>query len=158
MRRNRYLFILMISILIITACAQTEDLNEAEKLDESNHGQETSVSSEESNDEEVSSTSVESERVSEDDRAEPEMKTDTGTYQGQIDSNFVEIKISGVPIEKEFKVFMLSDELKESFEMLDFDRDIEVRFEYFENEKGQSVIIFIEKIANESSSTQNFVV
>lgn len=36
-------------------------------------------------------------------------KTDTCVCQGQIDNNFIEIAISGVPNEKAIKVFMLSD-------------------------------------------------
>lgn len=37
-----------------------------------------------------------------------EMKTDSGRYTGQADSNFIEIQISGVPDEKSWRACMLS--------------------------------------------------
>ena len=49
---------------------------------------------------------------------EPEgvFKTVTEFYQGQIDSNFIEIAHSGVPKEKTTRVFMLSDDTKKEFD------------------------------------------
>lgn len=75
-----------------------------------------------------------------------ETKTDSGSYQGQADSNFIEIKISGVPDELASKVFMLSEEIKAGFEKLNLQKDNNIKFEYFENENGQKVIVKIEKI------------
>lgn len=74
------------------------------------------------------------------------LKTDSGRYSGQADSNFIEIKISGVPDEKSAKVFMLSDELKESFNGLKLKSGDNIRFDYYVNENGQNVITRIEKI------------
>jgi hypothetical protein len=49
---------------------------------------------------------------------EPEgvFKTVTGFYQGQIDSNFIEIAHSGVQKQKTTRVFMLSDDTKKEFD------------------------------------------
>lgn len=79
-------------------------------------------------------------------RGTAELKTDSGRYSGQADSNFIEIKISGVPDEKSAKVFMLSDELKESFNGLKLKSGDNIRFDYYVNENGQNVITLIEKI------------
>ncbi len=75
-----------------------------------------------------------------------EMKTDSGSFQGQADSNFIEIKISGVPDEIGIKTFMLSDEIKEKFGQLALQLDEEIRFNYYENENQQLVIVEIEKM------------
>lgn len=75
-----------------------------------------------------------------------ETKTDSDSYQGQADSNFIEIKISGVPDKLASKVFMLSEEVKAGFEKLNLQKDNNIRFEYFENENKQKVIVKIEKI------------
>lgn len=73
-------------------------------------------------------------------------KTDTGTYQGQIDNNFIEIAISGVSKEKAIKVFMLSDDVKKEFDDMELSIDEVVKFQYFTNENEQSIIVKIEKI------------
>lgn len=94
---------------------------------------------------EKSSTGGES-STGEADQATAVSKIDTGRYQGQADSNFIEIKISGVPDELAAKVFMLSEEVKGSFEDLQLQKDDDVKFEYFENENEQLVIIQINKM------------
>lgn len=75
-----------------------------------------------------------------------ESRKDSGRYQGQADSNFIEIKISGVPDDKATKVFMLSEELKAKFEQLKLKKDENIKFEYFQNKNEQMVITEIEKI------------
>ena len=75
-----------------------------------------------------------------------ETKTDSGRYQGQADSNFIEIKISGVPDEKATKVFMLSDDLKEKFDQLKLKKNDEIKFSYFQNKNEQLVIVEIVKM------------
>lgn len=75
-----------------------------------------------------------------------EVKTDSGRYQGQADNNFIEIKISGVPDEKATKVFMLSEKVKEKFSELKLKTGDEVKFQYYENEHAQPVIVDITKI------------
>jgi major membrane immunogen (membrane-anchored lipoprotein) len=72
-------------------------------------------------------------------------KTDTGTFQGQIDNNFIEIAISGVPKEKAIKVFMLSDDIKKEFDGMELSIGAIIKFQYFNNESGQNVIVKIEK-------------
>lgn len=76
----------------------------------------------------------------------PESKIDTGTYQGQVDNNFIEIAVSGVPEENSMRVFMLSDEIKERFSEMNISSGQVVKLQYFINENEQSVIVEIEKI------------
>ena len=76
--------------------------------------------------------------------SQSEMLTDSGTYQGQADSNFIEIAISGVPEENAAKVFMLSPDLKESFEELGLEGGEVILFQYYINENEQNVIMEIE--------------
>lgn len=73
-----------------------------------------------------------------------EMLTDSGTYQGQVDSNFIEIAISGVPEENGAKVFMLSDVLKDRFEDLGLDGGEAIRFQYYIDDNEQNVVEEIE--------------
>ncbi len=75
-----------------------------------------------------------------------EIKTDTGRYQGQADSNFIEIKISGVPDAVAAKVFMLSEEIKGEFDQLELKKDDEIRFSYFKDQNEQLVIVEIKKM------------
>lgn len=70
--------------------------------------------------------------------------TDTGIYQGQVDSNSIEIAISGVPGENAVKVFILSELLKEKFGELGLTGGETIRFQYFINESNQNVIMEIE--------------
>lgn len=81
-------------------------------------------------------------------KSEPEgtFKTDTGTYQGQIDSNFIEIAISGVSKENAIKVFMLSDDIKKEFDGMELSVGEDIKFQYFVNESEQNVIVKIEKM------------
>jgi len=73
------------------------------------------------------------------------IKTDSGRYSGQADSNFIEIKISGVPDENAAKLFMLSEDLKNNFNDLKLETGDDVKFDYYVNEKEQNVIVSIEK-------------
>lgn len=74
------------------------------------------------------------------------IKKDSGMYVGRIDSNFIEIKISGVPEGKSARSFMLSDELKEGFEKLGLKEGGQVGFSYRANDKGQMVLTEIKKL------------
>ena len=47
---------------------------------------------------------------------ERDLKVDTGAYQGQIDSNIIEINYFGRSWKKATRAFVLSDELKGEFE------------------------------------------
>lgn len=75
-----------------------------------------------------------------------EMKTDSGKYTGRADSNFIEIQFGGGPDGENFRVFMLSQELKEKFDELGLESGQNVTFDYFVNENKQNVIVKIEKI------------
>ncbi|MDD3894151.1 MAG: hypothetical protein PHU36_03910 [Syntrophomonadaceae bacterium] len=75
-----------------------------------------------------------------------EVKTDTGRYVGLADNNFFEVKISGVPDEKAYKVFMITDQIRSKFESLDLQGDEEIKLKYKENEYGQNAVEDIEKI------------
>lgn len=84
--------------------------------------------------------------ISEITRTESDYKTDTGRYSGRADSNFIEIKISGVPEEMSYRMFMLSEELKKDFDSLNFQIDEVVKFNYIVNEHDQQVIFQITRI------------
>ncbi len=89
----------------------------------------------------------ETEKVASD--ASPTIKTDSGSYVGQVDNNSIEIRISGVQDDKlAFKVFKISDEVRSTFESLALKKDDEVKFDYYEETIGQPVISKIEKISN----------
>ncbi|MEA4969147.1 MAG: hypothetical protein VB051_01300 [Candidatus Pelethousia sp.] len=75
---------------------------------------------------------------------ERDLKIDTGTYQGQIDSSFIEIAISGVPEEKATKVFMLSEELKDKFGDMQPNTGKIIKFQYYIDEDKRNVIVEIE--------------
>ena len=75
-----------------------------------------------------------------------DLKTDSGRYVGQADSNFIEIEISGVPNEISAKVFMLSQDIKDSFDELGLETGDNIKFNYYINENNQNVIVSIEKI------------
>ncbi|NLP31165.1 MAG: hypothetical protein GX363_08560 [Clostridiales bacterium] len=75
-----------------------------------------------------------------------ETMTDTGRYLGQVDNNFIEIKISGVPDEMDPLVFMLSENIKEQFETLDIIPEDNIKIEYYMDENNQYVITNIEKV------------
>lgn len=72
------------------------------------------------------------------------LKVDTGAYQGQIDSNIIEITISGVPKEKATMAFMLADELKDEFENIQLSAGETIRFRYYIDEYERNVIVEIE--------------
>lgn len=72
--------------------------------------------------------------------------TDTGRYLGQVDSNFIEVQISGVPDDLNPMVFMLSDDVKDGLESADFLVDDNIKLEYYINENNQKVITSIQKI------------
>ncbi len=75
-----------------------------------------------------------------------DVKTDTGRYVGLADNNFFEVKISGVPEDKSFKVFMISEQVRNRFEQLDLQEDEEIKLKYIENQYGQNVVQEIERI------------
>lgn len=77
-------------------------------------------------------------------KLERDLKVDTGDYQGQIDSNIIEITISGIPEEKATRAFMLSDELKDEFENIQLSIGESIKFRYYIDEYERNVIVEIE--------------
>ena len=75
---------------------------------------------------------------------ERDLNVDTGAYQGQIDSNMIEITISGVPEEKATRAFVLSDELKDEFENIQLSIGETIKFWYYIDEYERNVIVEIE--------------
>jgi len=71
------------------------------------------------------------------------IKTDLGRYQGQVDTNCIEIKIVGVPEILANRTFVLPEHLKISFEDMGLCQDDIIKFNYIENEQGQFVILNI---------------
>lgn len=72
--------------------------------------------------------------------------TDSGRYVGQIDNNFIEIKISGVPDELAAKSFMLAYDYNEEFQRLNLQIEEVIKFRYTVNEHGQPVIFEITRL------------
>lgn len=77
---------------------------------------------------------------------EPETLTDSGSYIGQADNNFIEIQISGVPEDIDPKVFMISDEARADFDALDLEMGDTIRFDYYIDEHERNVLITLEAI------------
>jgi hypothetical protein len=79
----------------------------------------------------------------------PEVKIDTGRYVGLADNNFFEVRISGVSNDGyAFKVFMISNKVRDKFESLDLQEGEEIKLHYIENEHGQNVLQDIERITS----------
>jgi hypothetical protein len=73
-----------------------------------------------------------------------DIKIDTGTYVGQIDSNSIEINISGVPEDMASRALRFSPELKDVFEQLGIQDNTPVKFEYYVNSQEQWVLVKID--------------
>ncbi|MGI6686486.1 MAG: hypothetical protein ACOX47_13635 [Bacillota bacterium] len=69
------------------------------------------------------------------------IRTDCGTYVGQIDNNSIEIKVDG-----EAKAYQLSERVKENFEQIGLKADDKVVFSYVPRANEQMMIIDIKKI------------
>ena len=73
-----------------------------------------------------------------------ELKTDSGTYVGQIDGNSIEVKISGVPEEKATKACRLGEKIRDRFDELGLETGDVIKFTYHLNDFDQPVIETIE--------------
>ena len=76
-----------------------------------------------------------------------EMKIDTGRFNGLLDANFFEVKISGVPDSIPPKMFMLTNDVREKFQNLNLKQDDEIKLHYYETTDGQLAVTDIEKIS-----------
>ena len=74
------------------------------------------------------------------------IRTDCGTYVGQIDNNSIEIKVDG-----EAKAFQLSDRVKENFAQLGLQTDDKVVFSYVPRGNEQMMIIDIKKLEEKTN-------
>ncbi len=82
-----------------------------------------------------------------------EIKFDSGRYNGQIDSNSIEIKLSGVPEGIEPQAFRLSESIKETFDTYQFKTGDTLKFSYSVNEHGQNIIselTILSRVSNNS--------
>lgn len=73
-------------------------------------------------------------------------KTDSGRYVGQIDNNSIEVKISGVPDTQSPRVFRLDEAAKSQLASLNLKTNDNVKFNYYLNAYGQSIITQITKM------------
>jgi len=74
------------------------------------------------------------------------LKTDSGTFLGQIDRNSIEVQISSVPDEVHPKAFQLSEELKQAIEGLKLQPGNQIKFKFYTPENRPSVIIELTKL------------
>lgn len=73
--------------------------------------------------------------------------TIVGIYTGQIDSNSIEIKISGSLKETSYRAFALSEELKDTFGKMELNPNEIVKIKFVEREEQQPLILKIERTA-----------
>lgn len=75
-----------------------------------------------------------------------EEKQGFGVYTGQIDSNSIEIKVSGTKAPKDdYRAFRFSEEIKNKFDSLQLNTGDEVLFTYTVNEHNQQILTSIQK-------------
>jgi predicted small lipoprotein YifL len=68
-------------------------------------------------------------------------ETITGNYIGLADNNFFEIEING-----EYKVFMITDDIRDKFERLNLKTGETVMIRYLENQHGQNEVLDIQRL------------
>lgn len=77
----------------------------------------------------------------------------TGVYNGQADSNYIEITVDGQPEETATMVFMLTGDIKAGFEGMELQTDDTVQFAYRKNEFRQLVLSKLRKGAHALEAT-----
>lgn len=140
--------IIILTLVLIKGFGEIFYFNNVEIKNEKTAQQGTEQSLPAADSVKASPTPVSSDNANAENRSESKMKTGTGTFQGQIDSSFIEIKISGVPDDKALRVFMLSEEIKASLEQLKLEKGVNIKIQYHKNENGQDVITLIEKLSS----------
>lgn len=163
MKRLMTIFILIISLLVVVGCSSfTPSQAKADNSKDLPSGQQQEETAPNgSGDKDITETDKDAVPKIEGDPESQEKSTegqennneaandvqiDSGRFSGRADSNFIEIKISGVPEEMSYRTFMLSEELKENFDSLNFQLDEVVKFKYTLNEHDQGVIFDISRI------------
>lgn len=71
---------------------------------------------------------------------EDEAKEATGTYMGQVDNNFIELKLDGADSPSEFNIEQVSDSVKGLKE------GAKVKITYIVDDNGQYILKSIEKV------------
>ncbi len=148
MKRLLTIFILVISLLVvgcssfIPAEQQQEEMSPKGSGDNIIETEKDDAISTDGNTEGKETKSTEGQV----DNNEADIRIDSGRFSGRADSNFIEIKLSGVPEEMSYRTFMLSEELKKDFDSLNFQIDEVVKFKYTVNEHDQGVIFDISRI------------
>ena len=139
MKKAKILFIIIISLTVISGCStfSSTDTPPAQQEQINDNNTETSY------DQGAASDKSEGSKVV---PVDSDYKIDTGRFSGRADSNFIEIKISGVPEEMSYRMFMLSEDLKEEFDHLNLEIDQVIKFKYKINENDQGVIFEITSI------------
>ncbi len=133
--KNKYItFFIIVAVLIFIVWFAFDSMGNLDDIKDDNT---TNV---EQNDDQVDDINDEQQEK------ELDIKTDSGRFSGQIDSNFVEVKISGVPDDIDPKVFMLSNEVKDTFDNLNLSEGDTIKFNYYINDNDQKVLVKIERI------------
>ena len=78
-----------------------------------------------------------------------EIKQDSGTYLGQIDPHSIEIRISGVPLDKDPRAFQLSGQVQQEFAGYRLKTGDQVKFSYTVEKRGQATMMTITRIENQ---------
>lgn len=118
----------MIAILLMTLVTTETSGCSQSVLNQTEGPQKASVSIEPMENEAAQTPDPSSEKPPVAPEKASDIKTDSGRYAGQADSNFIEIKISGVPDENAAKVFMLSE--KNEFNDLGLETGDDIKFDY----------------------------
>lgn len=132
------LFITIMCILVFVGCSKTAPVNADESTTITTPAAVIDSNKDENveNNEDITSDEQENKK----DKDSVEIKTDSGRYQGLLDDNSIEIKISGVPDDKPAKVFIIEEGLKNEFEKIPLQKGSEILFEYYVNENDENII------------------
>lgn len=149
------LVLLLCLVLIFTCACTKKNGDKAEVTEEPIRTQQPTQTppAEDATDDETetdTSETVEPTEEPAEETEEPEVQYQTGTgkYVGQIDNNSIEIEVNGLPKEEAARAFMLSEEVRASFEALNLDTSEGVTFEFYVNANGQSIVTKIDRISN----------
>ncbi len=137
MKKIALILMLVVLVAALAACAQPNDAGQ-EQQDNSGPTQnvdDQNAQTPDENNQEEQPADVDG----------TELQSAGGSYNGQVDNNFIEIKVDGVTENDGAQVFMLSEELKSSFESLDLQSGDQVAFTYLVNESGQNLLVTLEK-------------
>lgn len=118
--------LVLLAFLIITGCRGTSNPTSSIQTNESNLGQQ---------------------QVS----IELKVKVGTGRYNGQIDSNSIEIKLSGTP---EPQAFRFNEPIRAKFDTYKLNVGDTVKVNYLVNEYGQNIILELTILSRISNNSQ----